>query len=76
MRFDEVSVRYGEFGDFYIGMLLPLDELFRRLCLCPPRARATNPLILPKVPCDRSGGLALLRPPDLCPRQPLPVFPR
>ena len=33
MRFDEVSVRFGEFGDFYIGMLLPLDELFRRVCL-------------------------------------------
>lgn len=33
MRFDPVSVRYGEFGDFYIGMQLPLDELFRRLCL-------------------------------------------
>ena len=33
MRFDEVSARFGEFGDFYIGMLLPLDALFRRLCL-------------------------------------------
>jgi hydrogen peroxide-dependent heme synthase len=33
MRFDEVSARYGEFGDFYIGMQLPLDVLFRRLCL-------------------------------------------
>lgn len=33
MRFDPVSVRYGEFGDFYIGMQLPLDELFRRVCL-------------------------------------------
>ncbi|MBB5351763.1 chlorite dismutase [Haloferula luteola] len=33
MRFDEVSARYGEFGDFYIGMQLPLSELFRRLCL-------------------------------------------
>lgn len=33
MRFDEVSARYGEFGDFYIGMQLPLDELFRRICL-------------------------------------------
>lgn len=33
MRFDTVSVRFGEFGDFYIGMQLPLDELFRRLCL-------------------------------------------
>lgn len=33
MRFDEVSARYAEFGDFYIGLQLPLDELFRRLCL-------------------------------------------
>jgi chlorite dismutase len=33
MRFDEVSARYGEFGDFYIGIQLPLDELFRRVCL-------------------------------------------
>lgn len=33
MRFDEVSARYGEFGDFYIGMQLPLDLLFRRICL-------------------------------------------
>lgn len=33
MRFDPVSARYAEFGDFYIGMQLPLDELFRRLCL-------------------------------------------
>jgi len=33
MRFDEVSARYGEFGDFYICMQLPLDELFRRVCL-------------------------------------------
>ena len=33
MRFDEVSAKYGEFGDFYIGMQLPLDLLFRRLCL-------------------------------------------
>ncbi|MCW1887868.1 heme-dependent peroxidase [Luteolibacter flavescens] len=33
MRFDEVSARYAEFGDFYIGMQLPLDELFRRICL-------------------------------------------
>jgi chlorite dismutase len=33
MRFDEVSARYGEFGEFFIGMQLPLDELFRRLCL-------------------------------------------
>ncbi len=33
MRFDEVTARYGEFGDFYIGMQLPLDLLFRRICL-------------------------------------------
>lgn len=33
MRFDEVSARFAEFGDFYIGMQLPLDELFRRICL-------------------------------------------
>jgi hydrogen peroxide-dependent heme synthase len=33
MRFDEVSARYAEFGDFYIGLQLPLDILFRRICL-------------------------------------------
>jgi hydrogen peroxide-dependent heme synthase len=33
MRFDEVTARYGEFGDFYIGMQLPLDVLFHRICL-------------------------------------------
>ena len=33
MRFDEVTARYGEFGDFFIGMQLPLDVLFRRICL-------------------------------------------
>jgi chlorite dismutase len=33
MRFDEVSARFAEFGDFYIGMQLPLNELFRRICL-------------------------------------------
>ncbi|MEM6278305.1 MAG: hydrogen peroxide-dependent heme synthase [Verrucomicrobiota bacterium] len=33
MRFDEVTVKYGEFGDFFIGLQLPLDELFRRLAL-------------------------------------------
>jgi hydrogen peroxide-dependent heme synthase len=31
MRFDDVSSLYGEFGDFYIGLQLPLDELFRRV---------------------------------------------
>lgn len=33
MRFDEVSAEYAEFGEFYIGLQLPLDELFRRLLL-------------------------------------------
>jgi peroxiredoxin len=33
MRFDPVTVHYGEFGEFYIGLSLPLDELFRRLQL-------------------------------------------
>ena len=33
MRFDEVSARYAEFGDFYICLQLPLNELFKRLCL-------------------------------------------
>lgn len=33
MRFDEVSARYAEFGDFYIGLQLPLNELFKRICL-------------------------------------------
>lgn len=33
MRFDEVSARFGEFGDFYIGLQLPLDVLFERVCL-------------------------------------------
>ena len=33
MRFDEVSALYGEFGEFFIGLQLPLDELFRRLQL-------------------------------------------
>jgi len=33
MRFDEVTSRFGEFGDFYIGMQLPLDQLFTRVCL-------------------------------------------
>ncbi|MEM9079317.1 MAG: hydrogen peroxide-dependent heme synthase [Verrucomicrobiota bacterium] len=33
MRFDAVSARYADFGDFYIGLQLPLDELFRRVCL-------------------------------------------
>ena len=33
MRFDEVSARYAEFGDFFIGLQPPLDVLFRRICL-------------------------------------------
>lgn len=33
MRFDEVSARYAEFGDFYIGIQLPIGELFRIVCL-------------------------------------------
>jgi chlorite dismutase len=33
MRFDAVSVQYAEFGDFYIGLSVPLDELFRRILL-------------------------------------------
>jgi chlorite dismutase len=33
MRFDPVSADYGEFGEFYIGLQLPLDELFQRLQL-------------------------------------------
>lgn len=31
MRFDEVTYRFGEFGDFYIGIQLAADELLRRL---------------------------------------------
>jgi peroxiredoxin len=33
MRFDEVSARYAEFGEFYVGIQLPLDQLFSRLLL-------------------------------------------
>jgi chlorite dismutase len=33
MRFDEASARFGEFGPFYVGILLELDELFDRLKL-------------------------------------------
>lgn len=29
MRFDEVTAKYGEFGDFYIGIQQPVDELLR-----------------------------------------------
>lgn len=31
MRYDEASARYGEFGSFYIGLRLELDELFERI---------------------------------------------
>src|SRR5437764_15169503 len=27
MRFDEVSAKYAEFGDFYVGRLMPWDKL-------------------------------------------------
>lgn len=33
MRFDPVSAEYAEFGEFFIGLQLPLDELFARLSL-------------------------------------------
>ena len=33
MRFDPVSAEYADFGEFYIGIQLPLDEMFRRLQL-------------------------------------------
>jgi len=33
MRFDPVSAQFAEFGEFFIGIQLPLDELFRRLQL-------------------------------------------
>ena len=33
MRFDEVSAQYAEFGEFFIGLQLPLDEIFRRVVL-------------------------------------------
>ena len=33
MRFDEVSARYAEFGEFYVGLQLPLHQLFTRLLL-------------------------------------------
>jgi peroxiredoxin len=33
MRFDEVSSQFAEFGDFFIGLQLPLDALFARLNL-------------------------------------------
>jgi peroxiredoxin len=33
MRFDEVSAQYAEFGEFFIGIQMPLDELFARVAL-------------------------------------------
>ena len=33
MRFDAVSAQYADFGEFYVGIQLPLDELFDRLQL-------------------------------------------
>ena len=33
MRFDPVSTEYADFGEFYIGLSVPLDELFRRVLL-------------------------------------------
>ena len=33
MRFDEVSAQYAEFGEFFIGLQMPLDLLFARLNL-------------------------------------------
>ena len=28
-----VTVQYGEFGEFYVGLQLPVEEIFRRLML-------------------------------------------
>jgi hydrogen peroxide-dependent heme synthase len=33
MRFDAVSAQYADFGEFYVGVQLPLDDLFRRIQL-------------------------------------------
>jgi chlorite dismutase len=33
MRFDEVSAKYADFGEFFIGLQVPLDEMFRRVLL-------------------------------------------
>jgi len=33
MRFDSVTAEYGEFGEFFIGLQLQLDQLFRRVQL-------------------------------------------
>ncbi|HUV14332.1 MAG TPA: chlorite dismutase family protein, partial [Acidobacteriota bacterium] len=33
MRYDEASARFAEFGDFYVGIRLEPEELFKRLRL-------------------------------------------
>ena len=33
MRFDEVSAQFAEFGEFFIGLQLPLEEILRRVQL-------------------------------------------
>jgi peroxiredoxin len=33
MRFDQVSAQYADFGEFYIGLQVSIDEIFRRLQL-------------------------------------------
>lgn len=33
MRFDEVSAQYADFGEFFIGLQMPLDGLFARLAI-------------------------------------------
>ena len=33
MRFDAVTAQYVDFGEFYVGLQLPLDDLFRRIQL-------------------------------------------
>lgn len=33
MRFDEVSAQYADFGEFFIGLQMPLDALFARLAI-------------------------------------------
>ena len=33
MRFDPVTAHYGEFGEFFIGLQVPLADLFRRVLL-------------------------------------------
>jgi hydrogen peroxide-dependent heme synthase len=33
MRFDPVSAQYADFGEFYVGLQLALDDLFRRIQL-------------------------------------------